>query len=90
VSSRPSCCAVCDLASRTPCGPGLTCDGAAEICVSREPVGPAIIYECRPVPAGCELDRTCACAGTKLCQPPFDLCSDAGSNAIDCVCPLCQ
>jgi hypothetical protein len=89
VSSRPSCCPSCDL-SPTPCGPSLTCDGASEICVSRESVGPAIVYECRPVPAGCEFDRTCACAGASLCQPPFDVCSDAGSNAIDCVCPLCQ
>jgi hypothetical protein len=90
VSSRPSCCASCQPPGATPCGPVLTCDGASEVCVSREPVGPAIVYDCRPVPVGCELDRTCACAGASFCQPPFDVCNDTGVNAIDCVCPLCQ
>jgi len=90
VAARMSCCADCEPATPTPCGPTLVCDGATEMCVSRQPIGPAIVYECRPVPFGCEIDRTCACAGTSLCQPPFDVCTDAGTNAIDCGCPLCQ
>lgn len=73
-----------------PCGPALTCDGATEICVSRQPVGPAVVYECVAAPSGCELERTCACAGATLCQAPFDTCTDVGAAAIDCECPACQ
>ena len=90
VSSRPSCCATCQPRTPTPCGPTLMCDSATEICVSSGPVGPAIIYECQPVPAGCEFERTCACAAASLCQPPFVVCTDVGNNAIDCNCPPCQ
>jgi hypothetical protein len=89
-SARTTCCAECEPAAPMPCGPALICDGASEICVAREPVGPAIVYECKPVPAGCELDRSCTCAAPSLCRPPFDVCTDVGANAIDCGCPLCQ
>ena len=88
VASRRSCCPFC--APTTPCGPGLHCDGAGEVCVSRYPVGPAIVYACEPVPNGCEIDRSCACAGPALCQGAFDTCHDAGPNAIACECPQCQ
>ena len=90
VAARTSCCAECRPANPTPCGPTLICDAATEICVARQPFGPAVVYECRAVPAGCEFDRTCGCAGASLCEPPFDACSDAGANAIDCACPPCQ
>ncbi len=76
--------------TRTPCGPALSCDTATEICVAREPVGPAITYACEPVPPGCESDRSCRCAGASLCQGAFSTCADAGPNAITCECPLCQ
>ena len=74
----------------SPCGPALSCDTATEVCVAREPVGPAIIYACDPVPAGCESDRSCRCAGASLCQGAFGTCADAGPNSITCECPLCQ
>jgi hypothetical protein len=75
----------------TPCGPSaLACKTAAEVCVAREPVGPAIVYACKAVPAACKGDRSCTCMATSLCQAPFSECSDVGTNAIDCVCPLCQ
>jgi hypothetical protein len=74
----------------TPCGPDLSCDSASEMCVSRGPVGPSVVYACDAVPAGCETDRTCACAGASLCQPPFDSCRDAAKNEIFCECLQCQ
>jgi hypothetical protein len=75
---------------RTPCGPDLSCDSARETCISRGPVGPAVLYECAPVPAGCELSRDCACAGAALCQPPFDTCQDVAQNEMHCECIECQ
>jgi hypothetical protein len=74
----------------TPCGPELVCDGAREVCVAREPVGPAIVYTCEPVPEGCEGERACGCAGKALCQAPFDDCRELGDNALSCECTECQ
>ena len=74
----------------TPCGPELSCDTVSEMCVAREPVGPAIIHACEPVPAGCESDRSCRCGGASLCQGAFRTCAEAGPNSITCVCPGCQ
>jgi hypothetical protein len=74
----------------TPCGPDLSCDSMTQICVSRGPVGPSVVYACAPVPPGCELDRTCGCAGASLCQPPFDTCQDTDRNEIFCECVECQ
>jgi hypothetical protein len=76
---------------KTPCGPsGLACDRETEVCVARTPVGPAIFYGCEPVPAGCETDRSCACAGAALCTGAFDTCRETGDNRIECECPECQ
>lgn len=78
-------------ASETPCGPsGLTCDAATEVCVAQTPIGPAIVYDCLPVPEGCEEDRSCGCAGAVLCESPFDVCSETGPNQLQCECPKCQ
>jgi hypothetical protein len=78
-------------AKGTPCGPsGLVCHTDTEVCVARTPVGPAIVYECKPVPQGCEQDRGCACAGSALCQEAFDVCTETGPNQLQCECPLCQ
>ena len=80
---------VCD--ADTPCGPsGLICRTDTEVCVARTPVGPAIVYECEPVPQGCDQDRSCACAGVALCQDPFNVCTETGANQLQCECPLCQ
>ena len=75
----------------TPCGPsGLTCDPTQQICVSKTPVGPAVTYSCEPIPAGCEEDRSCVCAGPALCTSPFTLCTDIAPNSLQCECPECQ
>ncbi len=68
----------------------LGCDPDSQICVGRTPVGPAIVYSCEPVPAGCEEDRSCACAGGALCQGAFYACTEAGENQLECECPQCQ
>jgi hypothetical protein len=75
---------------RTPCSPELSCDPVNEICVARTPVGPTVIYACEPVPAGCEDDRSCGCAGTALCTEPFDACTQTAENTLECACPECQ
>jgi hypothetical protein len=77
-----------DGSATTPCGPDLECDTAAEVCVSNVPLG-EIIYACRPVPGGCQDNRSCACTGDTLCQTPFTACSDQGANAIGCSCLTC-
>jgi hypothetical protein len=75
----------------TPCGPaGLVCDPATEVCVAMTPIGPAIVYSCEPVPAGCEGDRSCGCAGAALCEEPFGLCTETGENRLECECLQCQ
>jgi len=76
----------------TACGPaGLTCDPATEICVAREPVGPAIDYSCEAIPQGCFENRTCTCAASTLCSEPFSTCFDSGeANQISCICLNCQ
>lgn len=74
-----------------PCGPRLRCNPRTEICVQREPVGPAIVFDCEPVPAGCRSDRTCACAGASICSGAFDVCHDVPElDTISCECPECQ
>jgi hypothetical protein len=79
------------LRGSTACGPSLSCDAATEICVARQPVGPSVQWSCQPVPAGCEAQRTCACAGSTLCTGTFGTCVDVpGPNEIDCNCPMCQ
>jgi hypothetical protein len=76
---------------KTACGPnGLSCDARTEVCVQREPVGPAIVYECKPIPQGCQERRDCACVATGLCTGGFNVCSDIGPNTVDCMCPMCQ
>jgi hypothetical protein len=88
----PTCCPgpVVDCPTRTPCGPSASCDRTSEICVSRGPFGPAVTYACEPVPPGCELDRSCACAAASVCEPPFDTCRDTAPNELFCECVECQ
>ena len=74
----------------TACGPKLRCDFASEVCVAREPVGPAVVYACAPVLEACEADRSCACAGEVLCEAPFDACRELDSNTLSCACLQCQ
>lgn len=77
--------------ARISCGPFLSCDRETEVCRSRQPIGPAIVYDCVPVPSGCEADRSCACAGAALCTGAFAVCrDDLGDDRIDCECPQCQ
>lgn len=74
----------------TSCGPELRCNCASEVCVRHEPVGPAVVYACEPIPAGCEAERSCDCAGASLCEAPFDTCSQRRSNVLSCECIECQ
>ena len=86
VASRASCCTQCG----TPCAPGVTC-GSSEICVIFGPFGPgAFSQTCQPVPAGCELDRTCGCVSDALCPSP-NVCRDldAPGDRILCECAAC-
>jgi hypothetical protein len=89
VASRSSCCSAC-ASPGTPCGPGLTCE-PSELCVVFGPIGPgAFVPACRPVPAGCELDRSCGCVSTSLCSAP-NVCHDvdAPGDVILCECAAC-
>jgi hypothetical protein len=90
-ATRASCCAGCAPSAGTPCGAGVACS-ASEVCVVFGPIGPGgFSRTCRPVPAGCELDRTCGCVSGDLCQPPHvcrDL--DAPGDVILCECTACQ
>jgi hypothetical protein len=80
-----------DLVAKTSCGPSLACAAATEICVESGPVGPGSTFACKPVPAGCTANRTCACVGGTLCTGAFDTCHDVNTpNTIYCECPACQ
>ena len=80
-----------DLGAKTACGPSLTCSAATEICVESGPVGPSSTFACKPVPAGCATNRSCACAGSTLCTGAFNTCHDVNTpNTIYCECPNCQ
>jgi hypothetical protein len=73
------------------CGPEIRCHARHEICVRREPVGPAVVFACEPVPPGCRSERTCSCAGAALCTGAFDVCHDVPErDTISCECPQCQ
>jgi hypothetical protein len=89
VGTGTSCCAAC-ASPGTPCGAGLTCS-TDEICVVFGPVGPGGFFRtCHPVPAGCELDRTCGCVSSTLCATP-NVCHDleAPGDVIVCECTAC-
>jgi hypothetical protein len=89
VATRTSCCAACVPSSGTPCGAGRC--GAGEVCVVFGPFGPGgFSRTCHPVPAGCELDRTCGCLSATLCQEPH-VCHDveAPGDVILCECTAC-
>ena len=91
VATRPSCCAECPPSSGTPCGPELLCS-PSEICMVFGPVGPGgFNHTCHPVPAGCELTRTCGCVSTVLCLPPH-VCWDVEvpGDVILCECTSCS
>lgn len=73
-----------------PEGADLACDAPTEVCVISTPRGPAAVASCEPVPAGCETDRSCRCAGPTLCQSPYDSCSETADNTLTCSCLNCQ
>lgn len=79
-----------DAAIETACGeePVTYCERASEICVESE-LGAGIIYECVPLPAGCDAERTCA-ACADACEEPADTCADTGrDNTLSCACIEC-
>jgi hypothetical protein len=90
VAARESCCTQCPPGGATPCGPGLTC-GASEVCVIFGPFGPGGFSQtCHPVPAECDLDRTCGCLADELCTSPH-VCHDVErpGSVIFCECTAC-
>lgn len=44
---------------------------------------------CEPIPAGCEGDPSCACAGDLACVDPFGICHDGAMGEVVCECPTC-
>jgi hypothetical protein len=78
------------------CAPGEFCDVVPDcglcaegwMCVSfeaQQPVNP----HCEPVPAACDV-VDCDCAGTFVCDDPFNLCAQARPNdELVCSCPVC-
>ncbi|HEV8323906.1 MAG TPA: hypothetical protein VG389_19975 [Myxococcota bacterium] len=76
------------------CGPSLQCNADVAICVEYhdgllgDPQPPT--YECRPVPPGCESDRTCACVGfgggsATVCNGYFWMCQDGTEpDTVEC------
>jgi len=70
----------------TPCG-NITC-AENQICVRNAAWQTS--YHCKPVPKGCENDRSCKCAGKSLCAGGFSLCNDnSAKSTITCSCPAC-
>jgi hypothetical protein len=81
------CCAAdcpCGEPGTTKCGP-VTCDTATEFCEILIGCGEYAYGDCRPVPVGCENDRTCGC--TADCE---NYCIDEGSGIPNVVyCSIC-
>jgi hypothetical protein len=77
-----------DMAGRA-CGPTLRCKDT-ELCVGKAPVGPATVYSCVAIPAGCGATANCACAAAAACTTPFLTCGDVKADEILCVCDGCQ
>ena len=71
--------------SATPCGPDLSCDPEADICVARGPLGSSIQYGCEPIPTGCDEERDCSCTATSLCPAPSNSCIDPAANTVRCL-----
>lgn len=79
-----------DAAAETACGeePVTYCERASEICVERE-LGAGIIYDCVPLPDGCDQTRDCA-ACSAACEEPADTCADTDlDNTLSCACIEC-
>lgn len=79
-----------DAGAATACGPGeeiMYCDRATEICVQQE-TGPGFIYQCTPLPDGCDATRDCAsCAA--VCGDPGNCVDSDSDNNLTCACPEC-
>lgn len=75
--------------AETACGePPLQCKRDTEICVLD--TAAFFEYSCQPLPAGCDQDRTCACAAA-LCQEPYNICNEwSAENTINCDCEDCD
>ena len=79
-----------DASLMTACGedPVVYCERASELCVERE-LGAGIIYDCVPLPDGCDAERTCA-ACSEACAEPADTCADTErDNTLSCACIEC-
>jgi hypothetical protein len=58
-----------------------------EICVATATqIG--FLYSCEPLDPSCGVGATCDCMG-EVCEPPYDLCVEAGAADLDCQCRDC-
>ncbi|MCA9522918.1 MAG: hypothetical protein KC609_18210 [Myxococcales bacterium] len=73
---------VADIGEKTPCG-DTSCDSATEICIEGNFGGPTSIG-CKPVPLGCDVDRSCACVAATYCNTGLALCENKSPNHIFC------
>jgi len=72
-----------------PCG-DETCDRGSEICRGTiVPVGQEMTHRCVPLPPECDLDRTCGCLGSQVCNGELSDCLDVEEGRVTCHCSLC-
>jgi hypothetical protein len=78
------------------CVPAASCDAVEDcsqcpeelMCVEYQSF--MITRVCEPIPADCDGQPSCACAGDLACEEPFGLCNDKIQNAdLACACPAC-
>jgi hypothetical protein len=79
-----------DAGEVTACGDGesvMYCERASQICVERE-LGAGIVWECAPLPDGCDQSRDCAsCAG--VCSESDECLDSDQDNTLTCSCTAC-
>lgn len=68
--------------------PGCDLCPAGTMCVqkiSKKQTWPS----CEPIPAECNGEIDCECAGTFVCTGSFNICNDLDGNELSCGCPAC-
>lgn len=78
-----------DAGATTTCGddPVMYCDRASQICVERD-LGAGLVWECLPLPDGCDQTRDCASC-SDVCNPSDDCLDSDADNTITCACTQC-
>lgn len=78
------------------CVPAEICDVVPDcdicpdgwMCVTKVAFGPQGIT-CEPIPADCDGEPSCECAGEAVCVDGFTFCSDPGGDELNCECINC-